>query len=357
MTPAQDSRLHLLPWFAIGLVLLLLLYLLAPVLTPFMLAGILAYVGNPLVERLSQHRLPRVLAVLIVLVGFVVLFAGLVLIVLPLLMDELGRLVAYAPQAMQRINEQFLPWVEQRFGMHLRLDANLVDKIYAASSWDALKPVFNQLYNSAKIGGAAVLGFVVNLLLVPVATFYLLLEWRRIFTSIEKVIPRTWHDRCVAMARDIDAVLAQYLRGQILVMAILALYYSVALWIVGLPSALPVGLVSGLLIFIPYLGFATGFILALMVAALQFAGWPPVVAVLIIYGIGQMLESFLLTPYLVGERIGLHPLAVIFALLAFGQLFGFFGVLLALPLAAMLAVGWRSLRVAYLASRFYQGNG
>jgi predicted PurR-regulated permease PerM len=356
MTPTEDSHLHLAPWFAIGLALLLLLYVLAPILAPFVLAGILAYIGNPLVERLSRHRLPRVLAVLVVLGGLVVLSAGLVLIVLPLLMDELGRLGARAPQAMQQANEQFLPWIEQRFGIHLRLDASLVDKLLAASSWDTLKPAFNQLYNSARIGGAAVLGFVVNLLLAPVVTFYLLLEWRNILTYIEKVIPRAWHGRCVAMARDIDAVLAQYLRGQILVMAILALYYSIALWIAGIPSALPVGLVSGLLIFIPYLGFATGFILALMVAALQFAGWPPIVAVLVIYGIGQMLEGFLLTPYLVGERIGLHPLAVIFALLAFGQLFGFFGVLLALPASAMLSVGLRDLRAAYLASRFYQGQ-
>jgi predicted PurR-regulated permease PerM len=151
-------------------------------------------------------------------------------------------------------------------------------------------------------------------------------------------------------------VLSQYLRGQILVMAILAAYYCVALWLADIPSALSIGVVTGLLIFIPYLGFATGLILALLVATLQFAGWGPIVAVLIVYGIGQLLEGFLLTPFLVGERIGLHPLAVIFALMAFGQLFGFFGVLAALPASAALLVGLREVRALYLASRFYRGN-
>ena len=132
-------------------------------------------------------------------------------------------------------------------------------------------------------------------------------------------------------------MLAQFLRGQILVMLALALYYSVALSIAGLPSAVTIGILTGLLVFIPYLGFALGLILALLVAVLQFAGIGPIVAVLIVFGIGQMLESFLLTPFLVGDRIGLHPLAVIFALMAFGQLFGFFGILLALPASAALS--------------------
>ena len=136
----------------------------------------------------------------------------------------------------------------------------------------------------------------------------------------------------------------------------LAAYYVAALWLAGIPSALSIGIVTGLLIFIPYLGFATGLVLALLVAALQFAGWGPVVAVMIVYGIGQVLESFLLTPFLVGERIGLHPLAVIFALMAFGQLFGFFGILAALPASAALLVGLREVRVLYLASRFYRGR-
>jgi predicted PurR-regulated permease PerM len=169
------------------------------------------------------------------------------------------------------------------------------------------------------------------------------------------IVPRPWHHKLGSVAADIDAVLSQYLRGQILVMAILAAYYCVALWLADIPSAFSIGVTTGLLIFIPYLGYATGLILALLVATLQFAGWGPIVAVLVVYGIGQVLESFVLTPFLVGERIGLHPLAVIFALMAFGQLFGFVGVLAALPASAALLVGLRQVRGLYLASRFYRG--
>jgi predicted PurR-regulated permease PerM len=202
----------------------------------------------------------------------------------------------------------------------------------------------------------ALVGLAVNLMLAPVVMFYLLMDWHGMMGRLGNAVPRPWHGKLISVAKDIDDVLSQYLRGQILVMAILAAYYCLALWLAGIPSALSIGVVTGLLIFIPYLGFATGLILALLVATLQFAGWGPIVAVLIVYGIGQVLESFLLTPFLVGERIGLHPLAVIFALMAFGQLFGFFGVLAALPASAALLVGLREVRALYLASRFYQGN-
>jgi predicted PurR-regulated permease PerM len=186
--------------------------------------------------------------------------------------------------------------------------------------------------------------------------FYLLVDWHVLRERAGTVIPLSWRAKVGQIMGDIDAVLSQFLRGQVMVMASLAAYYSIALWIADIPSALAIGLTTGLLIFIPYLGFAMGFALALLVAVLQFSGWEPIIAVLIIYGIGQVLESFLLTPYLVGERIGLHPLAVIFALMAFGQVFGFFGVLLALPASAALLVGLREVRQLYFASPFYRGS-
>ena len=170
-------------------------------------------------------------------------------------------------------------------------------------------------------------------------------------------MPRAWHVKTMQMAADVNAVLSEFLRGQFMVMLILAAYYSVALWFAGLPSALPVGVLTGLLIFVPYIGFALGLTLALLVAVLQFHGLAPLVAVAVVYGIGQVLEGFLLTPFLVGERIGLHPLAVIFALMAFGQLFGFVGVLIALPASAVLLVGLREMRQLYLSSNFYRGEG
>jgi predicted PurR-regulated permease PerM len=186
--------------------------------------------------------------------------------------------------------------------------------------------------------------------------FYLLLDWHPLLERIDRAVPRNWHATVRRLAGEIDAVLSQFLRGQLAVMAALAIFYCVALSIAGLPSAIAVGLLTGLLIFIPYVGYAIGFALALIVAGLQFDGWTPVVAVLVVYGIGQLLESFLLTPFLVGERIGLHPLAVIFALMAFGQLFGFFGVLAALPASAALLVGLREVHALYLQSHFYRGD-
>ncbi len=357
LTPTNDhhERLQTFLWSAAGLAILALLYALSPILAPFILAGILAYVSRPLVERLTQLGLPQFAAALLILLGLGLLAAGLVLILLPLLYQEGMILASRAPEAMSLINEKLLPWLRQHFGLRLHLDPASLQKL-ATNNWDTVQVILERIYDSLKIGGVALVGVAVNLLLAPVVLFYLLLDWQHLIARLNHLIPRAWHSKVNSMASDIDSVLSQYLRGQLLVMLALAAYYALALWIAGIPSALPVGLVTGLLIFIPYLGFATGLILALLVAALQFSGLGPIIAVLIVYGIGQILEGFLLTPYLVGERIGLHPLAVIFALMAFGQLFGFIGVLIALPASAMLLVALREVRALYLASRFYQDN-
>ena len=358
MTPLPDAskadRLQTALWIAVGLAALALLYALSPILTPFLLAGILAYICNPVTDRLAGWGLPRMAAVVLVILALAAMTAGLVLIILPLLYEEAMLLAARMPEAMALINEKLAPWLRQNFGIKLKLDAASLQKL-AAGNWDTVQIVLERIYSSLKIGGVALVGLMVNLLLAPVVMFYLLLDWHGMLARLSGIVPRPWHAKLRQIAGDIDSVLSQYLRGQILVMAILAVYYSMALWIADIPSALSIGVVTGLLIFIPYLGYATGLILALLVAALQFAGWGPIVAVLVVYGIGQVLESFVLTPFLVGERIGLHPLAVIFALMAFGQLFGFFGVLAALPASAALLVGLRELRLLYLDSRFYRG--
>jgi predicted PurR-regulated permease PerM len=199
------------------------------------------------------------------------------------------------------------------------------------------------------------MGFCVNVLLTPLLLYYLLQDWPRLMARFDAAIPRPWHGAAKRILGQVDAVLSEFLRGQIMVMLILALYYGVALWLAGVGAAVPVGVLTGLLIFIPYVGYGVGLTLALLVAVLQFQGLEPVIAVAAVYGLGQLVESFLLTPYLVGERIGLHPMAVIFALLAFSQLFGFAGVLIALPASAALLVGLREVRALYLRSRFYRG--
>jgi predicted PurR-regulated permease PerM len=348
------QRLQTALWIGLGLALLWLIALLGPILTPFLLAGILAYVCNPLVDRLQGLGLPRLAAVSIVLLLLAGILVGLVLILTPLLAEEASVLAARLPEALALANEKLAPWLRHNLGIKLRLDPASLGKL-VTDNMNSLQGLGQHLFESIKIGGVALIGLLINLMLAPVVMFYLLVDWHRLLASIDNAIPRAWHEKAVSMAREVDVVLSQFLRGQILVMLTLAAYYSFALWIVDLPSAISIGLLTGLLVFIPYIGFATGFLLALLVATLQFAGLEPIVAVLAIYGVGQLLESFLLTPFLVGERIGLHPLAVIFALMAFGQLFGFFGVLLALPASAALLVGLRELRTLYLASRFYRG--
>lgn len=342
-------------WLGAGLAGLWLLAQLSPILAPFLLAGILAYITNPLVDRLQAAGLPRVLGVVGVLALLGALVAGLLLVLLPLLIDEARILRARMPQAVALFNEQVAPWVQQHFGLRLRLDPATLKRLVMDNK-DSLQSVAQQLLESLRIGGVALVGLAVNLILAPVVMFYLLLDWHPLAERIDRAVPRAWHATVRRLAGDVDAVLSQFLRGQLAVMLALAAYYGAALSIAGLPSAIAVGLVTGLLIFIPYVGFSIGFALALTVAGLQFAGWAPVIAVLVVYGIGQVIEGFLLTPYLVGERIGLHPLAVIFALMAFGQLFGFFGVLLALPASAALLVGLRELHALYLDSHFYRGD-
>jgi len=350
-----QDRMQRALWIGAGLLALWLLAKLSPILSPFFLAAILAYICNPLVDRGQRLGLPRLAGVLAVLLLIGAIVAALVLILLPLLIDEARIVSERLPEGLALANEKLLPWLRDHYGIRIKLDAEFVGRVMSQNQ-DGIQALAQKLFESLRIGGVALFGIVATLLLTPVVMFYLLMDWHRILVRLENAIPRAWHAQTLRMATEIDAVLAEFLRGQIIVMLILAAYYSLALWFAGLPSALSVGLLTGLLIFIPYIGFALGLILALLVAALEFQGLTPIIAVLVVYGIGQVLESFLLTPFLVGERIGLHPLAVIFALMAFGQIFGFVGVLLALPASAALLVGLREVRALYLGSRFYQGD-
>lgn len=344
-------------WVAVWLAFVFLLFSLGPVLTPFLAAAIIAYALNPGVDRLDHLRyrrfdVPRALAVVIVMLLFFAALAALVLIVLPVLQKEIPLLQAQIPAFLAKLNDLIGPRL-QDMGVKIRLDSIGVKKLVSqqmASSGDA---IWSAVLESARIGGTAVLGWIATLVLIPVVLFYLLLDWHPMLARIAGAVPRRYIARTLAMADEVDTLLAQYLRGQLLVMLVLAVYYSVGLSIAGFEVALPVGIITGLLVFIPYLGFGLGLVLALIAAVLQFDDWSGLIAVAAIYGIGQVLEGFFLTPRLVGERIGLNPLAVIFALLAFGQLFGFVGVLLALPASAILMVAFKHLRRHYLSSSFY----
>jgi predicted PurR-regulated permease PerM len=191
--------------------------------------------------------------------------------------------------------------------------------------------------------------------LIPLVLFYLLVDWNILVNKVGQLIPRKYIAKTQEIALEIDAVLAEFLRGQLSVMLLMSMVYSAGLWLAGLEVAVPIGILSGLLGFIPYLGFGLGLILGLFSALLQFGNITDIIPVLVVFGLGQIVESMVLTPYLVGDRIGLHPLVVIFALMAGGQLFGFAGVLLALPVSAALAVGFRHAKQTYLTSQFYNG--
>jgi predicted PurR-regulated permease PerM len=354
LTPEQKQTAF---WLTLWLAFLLLLYALGPVLTPFIAAAILAYALNGAVDYLDRDRrrgrgLPRPLAVTLVMVLFLSLLAALVLIVVPVLQKEVPLLRAQIPAFLARLDDLLTPRLRD-LGIQADLNAGGLRRLLSAQMASSGDEIWGRLLTSARIGGSALLSLLAQLVLIPVVLFYLLLDWHRLLARVAGAVPRRWVVRTVAMAEEVNALLAQYLRGQLLVMLVLAVYYSMGLAIAGFDVALPVGLLTGLLVFIPYLGFGLGLALALISAVLQFSDWHGIIAVAIVYGCGQLLEGFVLTPRLVGERIGLNPLAVIFALLAFGQLFGFAGVLLALPASAVLMVAFRHLREHYLRSSFY----
>lgn len=340
-------------WGLLALAVGVLMWALRPVLTPFLLGALIAYMLQPGVEWLTRHRVPRWLAALAMILCFAAMAALLVTLMFAVVQTEGPQLQAKIPVLLANLNA----WLQPKLAvLGLGVDLDLThlrdllagprhadDGTYALAIWQYLRS-----------SGNAMLTVVGNVVLVPLVLFYLLYDRHQMFRRMESLVPRRWLARTRAFVIDIDRMLSQYLRGQLLVMVVLAAFYPIALTLAGFEIALPLGLFTGLAVFIPYVGFAVGLALALLAAALQFGDLYGIGAVAVVYGLGQILENVFLTPRLIGERIGLHPLAVIFALLAFGHLFGFFGVLLALPASAILAAALRELRHRYLASALYQ---
>lgn len=328
-------------------------WLLAPVLTPFLLAAILGYILNPGVDWLAKHRIPRAVGSLLMLVLLLAFGTILVLIIVPVLQKEFAQAREKLPVLLTHMQTGLAPKLSSWLGVDVEFSAqavrDLISEHFAADSFVA------SALSYLRIGGAAALAWLANAFLVPIVLFYLLVDWHRLWPRLAALIPRGPYARIGTMIGEIDQVLSKFLRGQLLVMLALAVYYSAALGIARFEIALPVGILTGLLVFIPYAGFTIGLILALLAAALQFGNLYGFVAVAVIYGLGQVLESMILVPRMVGESIGLHPIAVIFALLAFGELFGFFGILLALPVSAVLVVALRHARRRYVDSDFYRG--
>ncbi len=313
-----------------------LLYLLAPVLTPFIAAGLLAYIGDPLADRLQRLRLPRTLAVVTVFL-LTFLFLGLLILLLgPLVRTQVAALFAALPDIAAQVEQVWLPsiasYLDIEPGDNVGIGPFLARYSEIAGSWGA-----KVLVSVTKSGGALAAA-VLSLFLIPILTFYLLRDWDSIVAHFGALVPSSQRETVYQLARDTDEVLGAFLRGQVLVMFALAVIYSIGLSFVGLEFALAIGVVSGLVSFVPYLGFVFGIVLAALTVVLEPNPLWQLAGVVATFTVAQVLEGTILTPKLVGDRIGLHPVVVIFASAAGGQLFGFFGILLALPAAAVLSV-------------------
>jgi predicted PurR-regulated permease PerM len=348
--------LRRLQWAALALAACWLVWVLAPILTPFVFALMLAWLGDPLVDRLERAGRSRNVAVTLVFTAMALIVLAGLLILVPLMERQIETLVASWPHYRDWFMLTALPWVEQRLGVELTewLDFSHISQL-VRDNWDRAGGIAATVLGYLSRSGFAVIGLVANVALLPVITFFFLRDWDLLVERVASLIPRDHLDIVSRLARESSDVLSAFLRGQFLVMLVLGVMYGLGLWAVGLDLGILIGLIAGLLTFVPYLGPASGIILGVIAALVQYGDWQHVAGVLVVFGIGQVIESYVLTPKLVGDRIGLHPVAVIFAVLAGGQLFGFLGMLLALPVAAVVNVLLRYAQDRYRHSRLYVG--
>ncbi len=330
-----------------------LLYLLSPILMPFITGALLAYLGDPLVDRLEKTRLSRTLSVVIVF--GIVIMSGLILLlfILPQLERQITGLVIRLPQFVSWIQENIVPRLTAMLGLESgTLDLGAIKDAFTNNMRDIGSIMGHLLVKLTQSGQSLIIWFA-YLTLIPVVTFYLLRDWDILVGKVHDLIPRPYEKLASKLARQCDEVLAEFMRGQFLVMLAQAILYTIGLWIVGLEFFLLIGMLAGLVSFVPYLGFIVGIGVASVAGFMQFHDIIHLIYILIVFGVGQAIEGMLLSPLLVGDRIGLHPVAVIFAVMAGGQLFGFVGVLVALPVAAVIVVLLRHIHESYLQSSLY----
>ena len=335
-----------------------LIYLLAPVISPFAISAVLAYFGDPIVDRLERvsvwrWQLGRTVAVSIVFMLMLALLTVILLILIPLLADQIRLLVERFPQWVDWFSGTVLPWVAIKLGFELTgFDpAQFSDML--KEYWQEISSAAFNVIDFISRGGMAVATWLTHLVLIPVVTFYLLRDWDLMVRGIHDLLPRNMEAEISRLASEVDDVLGAFFRGQLMVMLALGVIYAVGLSVVGIELAVLIGLGAGLLSIVPYLGSIVGVVVAAGAAIFQFHDWFHLVMVLLVFGVGQSAEGMFLTPKLVGDQIGLHPVAVIFAVLAGGQLFGFLGILLALPVAAALNVLVRHMHQKYRQSVLY----
>ncbi|WP_342455194.1 AI-2E family transporter [Spartinivicinus poritis] len=342
-------------WFILGVLLIViaLIYLLKPILPPFLVGMVLAYLGDPIADKLEAKGMSRTWAVTIVFTALSLVGSLLLLIMLPQLIIQIKNLIQYLPIWQEWLQVNVIPVLHSQLGIDP--GAFKLDTItqHITATWRDAGSFLTPIIKSATASGVAIVTALANLFLVPVVTFYLLRDWDIMMAKISSLLPRSIEPVVKQLASECDEVLGAFLKGQLIVMLCLGLIYSTGLWVVGLQFAVIIGLIAGLASIVPYMGFAIGIGAALIAAAFQFDSMLPFVGVVVVFIVGQILEGMVLTPLLVGDRIGLHPVAVIFAILAGGQLFGFVGILIALPVAAIIMVLLRHLHDIYKLSDLY----
>lgn len=345
------------PWVAGILLVGWLIYLLAPILTPFLLAALFAYLGDPLVDKLEARGLSRTAATSVVFVAIFGVVIIVPLLLLPVIETQVKALIKAVPAYIDWLTDSLLPTMQARLGV----DPSAFDvesiKAALAENWKEAGGFAARFVKSASHSGVAMLAWAANMLLVPVLAFYLMRDWDHFVAGVRDLLPRQVEPTVVELTRESDERLAAFLRGQFIVMLCLGTIYSIGLSLAGLQTAVLIGMMAGLVSFVPYLGVIVGVVVASVAMLFQTRDLMDLIPVALVFGVGQMLEGMLLTPLLVGDKIGMHPVAVIFAVLAGGQLFGFLGVLLALPAAAVIAVVVRHARNRYKASSLYGEEG
>ncbi len=341
-------------WIGLLLVSLVFLVSLKAILLPFVAGMGIAYLLDPVCDKLESWGCSRGIATTFVTGCFAVAIILLLLLLVPLALDELLSFFTSLPDFLARLEARLAPYYEDlrlRFDLPeaSQLSAMAQTRLGGALSWlgSAIEGVVNQ--------GLALANLLSLIFITPVVTFYLLHDWDPMVARIDRLLPRDHAATIRGQVREMDRTLAGFVRGQSIVCTVLAVYYATGLSLIGLPFGLVIGIVAGILTFIPYVGAMTGLVLALAVALAQFQSWTEIALVIVVFAIGQVLEGNFLTPRLVGGRIGLHPVWIIFALLSGGTLFGFVGLLLAVPVAALIGVLVRFAVGRYLDSRLYLG--
>ena len=335
----------------------LMFYLLQPILFPFVLGALIAYLGDPAVDFLERRHLNRTFAVVLVFILLTALLVVSLLFMVPLLLDQMDALIHKVPQLYYWATQVVVPWAQERFGLPAGTLPQLDWSSQLADNWQSLGKMMAQTGKKLTGSGAAILVGVASLALVPVVAFYLLRDWDILMAKMLRMMPLAWQSRTALMVGEADEVVGAFIRGQLIVMCALGVIYGTGLWLVGIQLALLLGLIAGLASLVPYLGFIVGISASLIAAYFQLHDWSVMLWVVVVFGVGQAIESMVLTPVLVGDRIGLHPVAVIFALMAGGQLAGFVGVVVALPVAAVITVFARHGVDHYLASDIYSSEG